>query len=119
MLDTSMNFSDWISIRMEGEAAKHLDASPQMKLVGAVPMSRAGFKASSLPHGEYKPKNFDRYAFSPDEGKATQYIDKFGRIVRGDMLVCVEALAGYYKNDAIVKAFDDFLSDLASQNVKV
>lgn len=112
-----MNFNDWISLRMmEGEATQRLE-EPQMRLVGA-PMSRAGFKPSRIPHGEYKPKNFDRYPFRPDEAKVSQYSDKMRKIIRNDIPICVEALAGYYGNDAIVKAFDDFLTDLERQNVK-
>jgi hypothetical protein len=111
-----MNFNEWISLR-EGEAAQKL-GEPQMRLVGA-PMSRAGFKASNVPHGEYKPKNFDRYPFKPNEAKASQYLEKIGQLTRGDMLVCIEALSGYYGNDGIIKAYDEFLTELERNNVKI
>jgi hypothetical protein len=112
-----MNFYDWVSLRMEGEAA-HKIGEPPMRLVGGAPMSQAGFKAAGLPHGEYQPKNFDRYPFRPDEAKVEQYLDKIRKVARNDMLVCIEALAGYYGNDGIVRAYDDFLTELGRQNIR-
>jgi len=84
------------------------------------PMSQAGFipnSPNSIPHKEYKPKNFDRYAFKPDEGKALEYSRKMKDLIRGDMLLYVESLAGYYQNDGIVKAYDDFLNNLKEMNI--
>lgn len=111
-----MNFSDWFSLRMEGEPAHKLGVPP-MRIVDA-PMSQAGFKTSKIPHGEYKPKNFDRYPFKPDETKVSQYMDKMRKAAWGDVLMSVEALAGYYGNDGIVKAYDDFLTELGNQNIR-
>lgn len=114
-----MKFTDYISLRMEGEAARRLDADgPSMKVLGA-PMSQSGFMSREIKHGDYRPKNFDRYPFKPDEGKTLEYVGKMGRMVHGDMQVCIEALAGYYGNDGIVKAWDDFLSKLAEMKVRV
>lgn len=110
-----MKFIDYIALKMEGESARNLE-SP-MRIVD-VPMSKAGFTGNRIPHGEYKSKNFDRYPFKPDEAKAFQYVDKMKNLIRNDMHICIEALAGYYGNDAIVKTFDDFLTELYRQNVK-
>ena len=114
-----MKFASWVILR-EGEAARNLDQSqsPSMRLVDT-PMSKAGFTRKPIPHREYQPKNFDRYAFKPDESKIPQYVEKMKKIIRNDMQVCIEALAGYYGNDGIVKAFDDFLTDLERQNIKL
>lgn len=114
-----MKFADYVSLRMEGEAARPLEGGESpMRLVGA-PMSHSGFLGREIKHGEYKPKNFDRYPFKPDENKALDYVGKMGRMVHGDMQVCVEALAGYYGNDGIVKAWDDFLSKLSDMKIRV
>jgi hypothetical protein len=109
-----MNFSEWIQLRMEGEAARGLE--PSMRLVDA-PMSKAGFRVGTIPHGEYKPKNFDRYAFKVDEEGAAKYLDRLRRAVRNDVQTSAEALAGYYGNDGVIKALDDFLTDLSRSNV--
>lgn len=118
-----MKFNNWIALK-EADAARSLDQTqtqtqnPSIRLVDA-PMSRAGFMGKPIPHRDYKPKNFDRYPFKPDESKMTQYLDKMRKIVRNDMLLCIEALAGYYGNDGIVKSFDNFLSDLEQQNIRL
>jgi hypothetical protein len=109
-----MRFEKWMQMRMEGEAARSL--GPSMRLVDA-PMSRAGFAGSKIPHGEYKPKNFDRYVFKVDEEGAAKYLDKLRRAIRNDVQTSAEALAGYYGNDGVVKALDDFLTDLSRSNV--
>lgn len=111
-----MKFHEWISLK-EGEPARSLD-KPPMRVVGS-PMSQAGFLSKEIKHGEYQPKNFDRYPFKPEEGKALEYAQKMGRMIHGDMQVCIEALAGYYNNDGIVKAYDDFLSRLEEMKIKV
>lgn len=111
-----MGFLEWISLR-EGEPAQRLDRPP-MRVVG-VPMSQSGFFSKEIKHGEYQSKNFDRYPFKPDEKKALEYVEKMSRIVHGDMQVCIEALAGYYENDGIVKAYDDFLTKLGEMKIKV
>ncbi len=113
-----MKFANWIALK-EGDAARSLDQSqsPSMRLVDT-PISKAGFLRKPIPHKEYQPRNFDRYAFRPDESKVSQYVEKMSKMVRNEMPVCIEALAGYYGNDGIVRAFDDFLTDLGQQNIK-
>jgi hypothetical protein len=113
-----MRFEEWMQSRMEGEAARSLDpaSSPSMRLVDA-PMSRAGFTGSKIPHGEYRPRNFDRYAFKVDEEGAAKYLDRLRKAIRNDVQTSAEALAGYYGNDGVVKALDDFLTDLSRSNV--
>lgn len=114
-----MKFFEYVSLRMEGETARSLGSErAPMRVVGA-PMSQSGFMGKEIEHGQYHPKNFDRYPFKPDEKKALEYVEKMGRMVYGDMQVCVEALAGYYENDGIVKAWDDFLSRLSDMKIKV
>ena len=105
-----------MQLRMEGEAARSLEPESGMKLVGA-PLSRAGFGGNRMPHGEYRPRNFDRYAFKVDEQGAAKYLDKMRRAIRNEVQISVEALAGYYGNDAVVKALDDFLTDLSRSNI--
>lgn len=84
------------------------------------PMSQSGFtSSSSTPHKEYKPKNFDRYAFKPEEAKALEHVRKMKNLVYGDMLMNIEALAGYYNNDGIVQAYDEFLSKLKEMNIVI
>lgn len=111
-----MRFERWMQLRMEGEAARSLEPGPEMRLVGT-PMSRAGFMGRKIPHGEYKPKNFDRYAFKVDEAKAAKYLDRMRKAIRNDVQTSAEALAGYYENDAVIKALDDFLTDLSNSNI--
>ncbi len=113
-----MRFEEWMRLRTEGEAARSLGpaASPGMRLVDA-PMSRAGFAGGKIPHGEYVPKNFDRYAFKVDEEGAAKYLERMRRAIRNEVQTSVEALAGYYGNDGAVKALDDFLTDLSRSNI--
>jgi len=82
------------------------------------PMSQAGFNSpNTIPHKEYQSKNFDRYAFKPDDAKALENSRKMRDLIRGDMLLYVESLAGYYQNDGIVKAYDEFLNKLKEMNI--
>lgn len=111
-----MNFAEWVQLRMEGEPARRLDAAPGMRVVDA-PMSRMGFMGKTIPHGEYKPRHFDRYAFKPDEDSALKYLERMKRAIRNEVQVSAEALAGFYGNDGIVKALDDFLEELAGNKI--
>lgn len=112
-----MKFKEWI---VESEAAKNLEKDA-MRLVNP-PMSRAGFNrlgAGKLPHGEYKPKNFDRYSFKTNEQKVQEYSNKMKSAIFNSVLVGSEALAGFYENDAIVKALDDYLTELSNLGIKL
>lgn len=113
-----MNFSEWVQLRMEGEAARSLEPSPAMRVVDA-PMSRMGFMGKTIPHGQYKPQHFDRYAFRPDEESALKHLEKMKRAIRNDVQVAAEALAGFYGNDGIVKALDDFIGELAGSKIVI
>jgi hypothetical protein len=114
-----MKFADWIKIKTEGEAARSIEPN-QMSLVGDSPMSRSGFRLKGqIPHGEYKPKNFDRYAFKTNEQKVQQYSEKMKSAIFNAVLVGSEALAGFYGNDGIIKALDDYLADLRNSGVKL
>jgi hypothetical protein len=108
-----MKFRDWIQSKIDIASSKNFDFL--MKNEDA--MSRAGFQVRAVPHGEYKPKNFDRYVFEVDEDGASKYSKKLQTAIRNDVQISIEALAGYYGNDAIVKALDDFLTELSRSNV--
>lgn len=111
-----MRFNEWMQLRMEEEATRSLEADASMRLAGP-PMSRAGFGGRRIPHGEYKPKNFDRYAFKVDEAGAAKYLDRMRKAIRNEVQTSAEALAGYYQNDAAIRALDDFLTDLSNSNI--
>ena len=112
-----MKFKKWIELKNEGEAAKNLEKD--MRLVNP-PMSRAGFNLlGKIPHGEYKPKNFDRYSFKTNEQKAQEYSEKMKSAIFNSVLVGSEALAGFYGNDAIIKALDDYLTELSNLGIKL
>lgn len=113
-----MNFSEWVQLRMEGEAARRLEPSPGMRVVDA-PMSHSGFLSKGMPHGEYVSKHFNRYPFKSDENSTLKYLDKMKRAIRNEVQIGVEALAGYYGNDRIVKALDDFIEELAMNKIVV
>jgi hypothetical protein len=105
-----MNFNEWVSLRMNGE---------KISESAVAPMSKSGFSSGKIPHGEYKSPNFDRYIFKPSEEKVASYADKLSRALKNDVLVGVEALAGYYGNDGIVRVFDDFLKGLENEGIKL
>lgn len=111
-----MRFNEWMQLRMEGEPARSLGSGPDMRLVDA-PMSRAGFGGRKIPHGEYKPKNFDRYKFKVDEAGAAKYLERMRKAIRDEVQTSAEALAGFYQNDAVIRALDDFLTDLSNSNI--
>lgn len=114
-----MKFTDWISLRMEGEAARPLDSSEtSMRLTG--PLSKAGFGfGKKIKHGEYRPKNFDRYSFKSNEEKTKEYAEKMKMAIRNSVLVGSEALAGFYDNDEIIKALDNYLTELGNLGIKL
>lgn len=82
-------------------------------------MSRSGFLShNKIPHGEYHPKNFDRYKFKTDEKKVQEYLSKMKNSILNDVLIGSEALSGFYNNDQIVKLLDNYLTELANLGVK-
>jgi hypothetical protein len=107
-----MNFIDWVNLRMESEAAKSLN--------NTIPLSKAGFVDSNkLPHKEYQPKNFDRYSFKASEEKTKEYTEQMKKAIFHNVLLGSEALAGFYGNDEIIKALDDYLTRLSQLGIKL
>lgn len=120
-----MNFVDWVELRMKSEAVRSLDQSP--------PLSRAGFQTLStkiddpgrssisnkIPHREYQPKNFDRYSFKASEEKTKEYAEQMKKVLFHQILLGSEALAGFYDNDEIVKALDDYITRLSQLGIKL
>lgn len=115
-----MKFNDWIELRMEGEAARQINSEP-MRVVGdGPPLSKAAFGTlGQIKHGEYKSKNFDRYSFKTNEQKTKDYAEKMKTAISNSVLIGSEALAGYYGNDAIIKALDDYLTELSNLGIKL
>jgi hypothetical protein len=83
-------------------------------------MSRSAFVShNKISHGEYHPKNFDRYSFKPDEKKVQDYLSKMRNSILNDVLIGSEALAGFYNNDQIVKLLDNYLTELSNLGIKI
>ena len=107
-----MNFSEWVSLRMESETAKTLDSNIS-------PLSKAGFGINKIPHREYQPKNFDRYSFKTNEEKTKEYSEQMKKVLYHEILLGSEALAGFYDNDEIIKALDDYLTRLEQLGIRL
>lgn len=120
-----MNFTDWVELRMEGEAARRLDSAPlsqagfQTTKIKTSDPSKTTITLNKIPHREYVPRNFDRYSFKASEEKTKQYMEQMRKAIFNDVLIGSESLAGFYDNDEIVKALDDYITRLSQLGIKL
>jgi len=100
----------------EGDPARPLE-EPKMKVVGT--------KMSQFPtrtnQTDYNPRNFTHYDLKDvSEQEALKTVDQLHNIFYGELPYKLSVLAGYHKNNTILKVYDEFLSNLLTQaGVKV
>jgi hypothetical protein len=100
----------------EGDAARHLE-EPSMRVVDT--------KMSKFPtrtnQEDFTPKNFTHYELNNiTEPQALKAVDDLHKIFHGELPHKLSILAGYHKNNTILKVYDEFLSNLLTQaGVKV
>jgi hypothetical protein len=85
----------------------------------------AGEKMSHFPTrtqvDKYEPQNFNHYRLNNvTEQEALKTVSELRQLFYSELPYKLSALAGYHRNDTILKVYDDFLTNLRTQaGVKV